>query len=70
MPPMPPPMMATFFGLLVGTILYLLCCMVDGFSAQRPRCRESCVLWMFAVPLNFAKLKQPLWQRMQGLISS
>ena len=49
--------------LLYTSILYLLCCMVVGFSAQRPRCRESCVLWIFAVPLNFAKLKQPLWQR-------
>ena len=70
MPPMPPPMMATFFGWRVGTILYLLCCMVVGFRAQRARCRESSMLWRFAVPLNFDMLKQPLWQRMQGLISS
>ena len=70
MPPMPPPMTATFFGLVVGTILYLLCCMVCGVSAQRARCIVSSMLCRLIVPLYLAMLKQPLWQRMQGLISS
>ncbi len=56
--------------LRVGTILYLLCCMVVGVRAQRARCRESSMGCMFGVPLDFLKLKQPLWQLMQGLMSS
>ena len=60
MPPMPPPMMATFLGFLVGTILYLLCCMVEGVSAQRARCRESSMGCMLGVPSDLLKLKQAL----------
>ena len=69
-PPIPPPMMATFLGLRVGTILYLWLCIVVGFRAQRARCSESSSFCRLGVPLNLAKLKQPLWQRIQGLISS
>ena len=60
MPPMPPPMMATFLGLRVGTILYLLCCIVLGVSAQRARCSESSMGCMLGVPADLLKLKQAL----------
>src|SRR5699024_5652492 len=64
MPPMPPPMIATVLGLVVGTILYLLCCIVGGVSAQRARCIESHRGCRLFVPLYLAMLKQPLWHLM------
>src|SRR5699024_8195241 len=60
MPPMPPPITATFLGLVVGTIVYLLCCIVGGVRAQRARCMESHRGCRLFVPLYLAMLKQPL----------
>ena len=66
----PAPTIATFLGLLVGTILYLLCCIVEGVRAQRASWSESNRGCVFAVCFDLAKLKQALWHLMQGLISS
>ena len=58
MPPTPPPATMTFFLASVSFSLYLSSCSDEGFSAQdtfRPR---------------VSRPKQPLWQPMQGRMSS
>ena len=49
---------------------YLRDCMVRGSSAQRDMPRVSGRDWALAWPLKWDRLKQPLWQQMQGRTSS
>ena len=50
-PPIPPPITATFLTFLVGTILYFLVCIVLGFNAHLAIPALSDKLWSFATPL-------------------
>lgn len=70
MPPMPPPITATALGRAAGSMRYLRDCMVRGSNAQRAMPRVSGRVWALAWPLKWERLKHPLWQQMQGRISS
>ena len=66
MPPIPPPTTATFFAFSAGFSSSSFSRKVTGFRAQRP----ICPVMPQERPLYRVTGKQPLWQAMQGRMSS